>query len=153
MKAYTNGEIQKIANLTHRQVIYLTEKILGKPEIQDADGRGSTRLYSVTDLLKIILAHSMRSSGIELKTVSDAMALLNQYDLIELIESPALHAELCLTHSRHGYHGLVRIFGVNSTPVEMGNMMPSTVPLTDLVEDATVITRVDINRIIKTLPR
>lgn len=63
---FTNKHIVKLTNFNRRQVVYLSEHEAIKADI-DADGRGSTRVYSRCSLFYIFLIEVMRNAYFDLK--------------------------------------------------------------------------------------
>lgn len=150
---YTNKNIQDLVGLTHRQVIYLTEKVLRKPEIQDATGRGSTRLYSSRDLFKLMSSKLLRDLGLDVNTVARAVKILTEHnqEIDEALERLPSYAQL---HLVDGKYGCFQIAGrINRLYDLQDGTQPVDRSLVDVVEDGKAKLVVDLLPTLKDVRR
>ena len=75
---YTNRHLAKISGFSKRQISYLTERGVIKPE-KDSYGRGSIRFYSKFDLFQVFLVKTLRSTQIEYAQCTDYTRVLCKY--------------------------------------------------------------------------
>jgi DNA-binding transcriptional MerR regulator len=96
-ETFSHQETAKLARLRPRELIYLAERSVVPPSLQDARGRGSVRRYSSDDVAALKLAKLLRDRGYECKTVGEIIALVRAF-LDELRSIPGHEwAPACLS--------------------------------------------------------
>jgi hypothetical protein len=76
---FSNKDVQRISGLSHRQVIYLAEKGIVSPELEDASGRGTTRWYSRRDMAKFLFARVLRDAGLDFPALGIVTTVLSGF--------------------------------------------------------------------------
>jgi len=119
---FSNRDLQRIAGLTHRQVIYLTEKGIVPPSLEEASGKGSTRWYSRRDMGKLLLAKALRDAGLDfpaLKVVTTVVsAFFDELDKILATQATAVLSVPSVLHLIDGRYGFLSTEdGKRATPV------------------------------------
>jgi len=74
-KEYGSKDMQMLLELSPRQVLYWTEQFLGVPSVQDARGRGSSRIWSDHDVYYLFLAKYLIAFGLSFPAVRDILTL------------------------------------------------------------------------------
>lgn len=86
---FTSGEVQKLIGLTQRQLTYWDMSTLVRPHGRGAQGRGSRRLYTLSDVLQLKLIRRLQEAGLSLQKVRQALT-----NLSDQADEPAPLAEL-----------------------------------------------------------
>jgi hypothetical protein len=158
MDKFSNGDIQRITGLSHRQIIYLAEKKIVEPEIEGASGRGSTRWYSRRNLAQVLLTQCLRDAGMMdfpgLRAVSAVVGgFFDQLDKILAGPSPRVPTILHLIDGHYGW--LSTRDGGGRTKVfqfDQEGRTESTSEKPDRLEDqATVHVTVDLEKVVQKL--
>jgi hypothetical protein len=75
-KTYSSSEIQRIAKITKMQAIHWTQTGIITP-LEDAEGRGSKRVYSWGNLIEMMICRELNRYKIERPVMKSAIRLLN----------------------------------------------------------------------------
>jgi len=86
---FSGRRAAEIVGITYRQLDYWARTDLLRPELADAAGSGSRRLYSYRDLVKLKMIKALLDSGLRLETVRGVFTYL-QDELDEDVESANL---------------------------------------------------------------
>ncbi|MCL4873491.1 MerR family transcriptional regulator [bacterium] len=76
--AFNAKTASKLTGVTYRQLVYWDETHLIKPSISGAEGTGSTRLYSFTDLVQLRVARALKTQGVSLQKIRKAINWLRK---------------------------------------------------------------------------
>ncbi len=76
--AYNTKTVCRITGLTRRQVDYWDRIGFIKPEVQEASGYGSVRLYSFRDLVQLKVAKVLLDKGLSLQKIRKAIDYLKE---------------------------------------------------------------------------
>ncbi len=76
---YRGPQTCKIVGITYRQLDYWTRTELVSPTLQPAQGSGTQRLYSFSDLLQLKLIKSLIEAGASLQKVRSAIEYLRDH--------------------------------------------------------------------------
>ena len=74
---YRGPQVCSIVGITYRQLDYWTRTNLIKASVADAQGSGTQRLYSYSDLLQVKVIKSLLDSGFDLKKVRKVIEVLS----------------------------------------------------------------------------
>lgn len=77
-EAFNTKQACALVEATARKIRYWDEKGLVKPSVRSASGRGSSRLYSYTDLLALKTVKALRDQGASLQKVRTSIAYLRK---------------------------------------------------------------------------
>src|SRR5690606_34496990 len=69
----------EIVGITYRQLDYWARTDLVRPSLADANGSGSRRSYSYSDLLELKVIKSLLDAGIRLESVRDAFTYMRDH--------------------------------------------------------------------------
>jgi DNA-binding transcriptional MerR regulator len=86
---FTSSEVQRLTLLTQRQLAYWDRSALVQPGGRVANGRGTRRLYTVTDLVQLRAIYRLREAGVSLQKIRRAFRFL-----ATLSDDPSPLAEL-----------------------------------------------------------
>lgn len=75
---FSGAAAAEIAGITYRQLDYWTRTGLVAPSLGAANGSGSRRRYSYTDLLELRVIKSLLDAGIRLENVREAFVYLRE---------------------------------------------------------------------------
>lgn len=73
---YRAPQVCKLVGITYRQLDYWARTDLLRPSTQEANGSGSQRLYSFTDLVQLKVIKRLLDAGMSLKRIRSAVAIL-----------------------------------------------------------------------------
>ncbi|MCL4472405.1 MAG: MerR family transcriptional regulator [Actinobacteria bacterium] len=76
--AYNSKTACKLVGISKRQIGYWDETHLIKPSVQEAGGRGTTRLYSFADLVQLAVVKSLIDQGISLQKIRKSINYLKK---------------------------------------------------------------------------
>jgi DNA-binding transcriptional MerR regulator len=76
---YRGPQVCKIVGITYRQLDYWARTDLVRPSICDANGSGTQRLYSYTDLVELRVIKQMLDAGIALQSARKAVESLRNF--------------------------------------------------------------------------
>ena len=101
-------DIQALTGMSARQTIYLAEKGIVVPELEEATGRGSTRLYSRRNAAQLLLVQALRDAGLDFPALRVVATLVfGFFDELDKILEPARHQAaptvLTIVDGRYGY--------------------------------------------------
>ena len=82
---FSGKKTAEVVGITYRQLDYWARTDLVKPSLAEANGSGSRRRYSYSDLLELKIIKSLIDAGIKLESVRTAFDYLRD----ELGEDPA----------------------------------------------------------------
>lgn len=71
-------QVCKFVGITYRQLDYWARTDLLKPSMQEANGSGSQRMYSFTDLVQLKVIKRLLDAGMSLKKIRSAVAILRE---------------------------------------------------------------------------
>jgi DNA-binding transcriptional MerR regulator len=77
--SFNTKTASKIVGVSLRQLQHWDEKGLIKPSIREASGRGTTRLYSYTDLIQLKLVRTLRDNRISLQKIRRSLEYLQSH--------------------------------------------------------------------------
>lgn len=86
---FTSGDVQELTGVSQRQLTYWDVTALVHPSGRAPQGRGSRRLYTVLDVLKVKLVRRLLDAGVSLQKVRRVLRYLT-----ELSDDPAPIEEL-----------------------------------------------------------
>jgi len=75
-ESYSGKRAAAVVGITYRQLDYWARTDLVRPSLSDAQGSGSRRRYSYTDLVELKVIKTLLDAGIRLETVRDVFAFL-----------------------------------------------------------------------------
>lgn len=78
-EGYSGRRTAEIVGITYRQLDYWARTDLVRPSLADANGSGSRRLYSYTDLLELKVIKSLLDAGIRLESVREAFTYMRDH--------------------------------------------------------------------------
>jgi DNA-binding transcriptional MerR regulator len=73
---YRGPQVCKIVGITYRQLDYWARTDLVRPSVCDANGSGTQRLYSYTDLVELKVVKRLLDAGISLQSARKAIEYL-----------------------------------------------------------------------------
>jgi len=73
---YRAPQVCKVVGISYRQLDYWARTDLLRPSIQSAQGSGSQRLYSFTDIVQLKVVKRLLDAGMSLKRIRTAMEIL-----------------------------------------------------------------------------
>lgn len=76
--AYNAKAACKLAGITYRQLDYWDKTHFIKPSVSEAEGYGSVRLYSFTDLVQLKVAKTLKDQGLSLQKIRKAVNWLEK---------------------------------------------------------------------------
>src|SRR3972149_6008878 len=76
--AYNAKTACKLTGITYRQLVYWDNTHLIKPSISEAEGTGTVRLYSFTDLVELKVARMLKAQGVSLQKIRKAVTWLKK---------------------------------------------------------------------------
>ena len=76
--AYNAKTACKLTGITYRQLVYWDETHFIKPSLSEAEGTGSVRLYSFTDLVQLKVANALKTQGVSLQKIRKAVTWLKK---------------------------------------------------------------------------
>src|SRR6516165_3602648 len=78
-QGYRGPQVCKIVGITYRQLDYWARTDLVRPSVCDANGSGTQRLYSYTDLVELRVIKQMLDAGIALQSARKAVESLRNF--------------------------------------------------------------------------
>ncbi len=93
---FTSSEVQKLVDVTQRQLAYWDSSAVAHPHGRLAQGRGSRRLYTLLDVIQLKLIRRLRQAGLSLQKIRQALI-----NLSEVVDDPAPLAELEILTDGH----------------------------------------------------
>lgn len=81
--SFDTKAVKRLAGVSTRQVNHWDRLGLVSPSIRRASGTGSRRLYSLQDLLVLIVAEALREHGLGLATISKVVSTVREHVLKE----------------------------------------------------------------------
>jgi len=78
-EGFSGRRTAEIVGITYRQLDYWARTDLVRPSLADANGSGSRRMYSYTDLLELKVIKSLLDAGIRLESVREAFTYLREH--------------------------------------------------------------------------
>ncbi len=75
-QGYRGPQVCKIVGITYRQLDYWARTDLVRPSVCDANGSGTQRLYSYTDLVELKVVKRLLDAGISLQSARTAIEYL-----------------------------------------------------------------------------
>lgn len=87
--SFSGKRTTEIVGITYRQLDYWARTDLVRPSVADAQGSGTRRSYSYTDLLKLKVIKALLDAGLRLETVRKVFAYIED-DLGQDVESANL---------------------------------------------------------------
>src|SRR5690606_1808385 len=78
-EAFSGRRAAEIVGITYRQLDYWARTDLVRPSLADANGSGSRRSYSYSDLLELKVIKSLLDAGIRLESVRDAFTYMRDH--------------------------------------------------------------------------
>lgn len=80
---YRAPQVCKLVGITYRQIDYWARSKLLEPSLQAAQGSGSQRLYSFSDIVQLKVIKRLLDAGMSLKKIRTAVNILAQELRIE----------------------------------------------------------------------
>jgi DNA-binding transcriptional MerR regulator len=75
---YRAPQVCRLVGITYRQLDYWARTDLLKPGLQDAQGSGSQRLYSFSDIVQLKVIKRLLDAGMSLKRIRLAVEILRE---------------------------------------------------------------------------
>ncbi len=75
---YRAPQVCKLVGITYRQLDYWARTNLLTPSVQSAQGSGTQRLYSFTDIVQLKVIKRLLDAGMSLKKIRQAMEILGE---------------------------------------------------------------------------
>ena len=75
---YRAPQVCSLVGITYRQLDYWARTGLIKPSIQTAQGSGTQRRYSFTDIVQLKVVKRLLDAGMSLKKIRSAMSILRE---------------------------------------------------------------------------
>lgn len=75
---YRAPQVCRLVGITYRQLDYWARTDLLKPSMQEAQGSGSQRLYSFSDLVQLKVIKRLLDAGMSLKRIRSAVEILRE---------------------------------------------------------------------------
>ena len=75
---YRAPQVCSLVGITYRQLDYWARTDLLRPSMQSAQGSGSQRLYSFTDVVQLKVVKRLLDAGMSLKKIRDAVSNLRE---------------------------------------------------------------------------
>ncbi|MBC7324174.1 MAG: MerR family transcriptional regulator [Moorella sp. (in: Bacteria)] len=75
---YRTSEVAKLTGLTKRQLDHWDRTGLFRPSLAQAEGRGSARFYSFSDVVQLRVAKELRDAGVSLQGLRKVVAYLRK---------------------------------------------------------------------------
>jgi len=75
---YRAPQVCNLVGITYRQLDYWARTDLLKPSVQSAQGSGSQRRYSFTDVVQLKVIKRLLDAGMSLKKIRQAMEILRE---------------------------------------------------------------------------
>lgn len=79
MEAFNSKMVSRIVGVSLRQIQYWDEQGFIRPSVKLAEGRGSRRLYSFSDLIQLKVVKNLTECGLSLKKVRRCLSHLRHY--------------------------------------------------------------------------
>jgi DNA-binding transcriptional MerR regulator len=140
---FTAGEAMSLAGCNYTFLNNLARTGFLTPSLQPAAGKGSTRLYSLSDVLALRVVRQMREAGFELQELKGWIAWLRTPNLLAAIEAEPLQYEYVLSWGREvrpvSLQGLRSAFGPED-PVPVYTVLNLRAILAELRAAVTVMT-------------
>jgi DNA-binding transcriptional MerR regulator len=76
---YSGKRTAEIVGITYRQLDYWARTDLVRPSLADAQGSGSRRRYSYSDLLELRVIKNLLDAGIRLENVRDVFSYMREH--------------------------------------------------------------------------
>jgi DNA-binding transcriptional MerR regulator len=70
--------VYKLVGITYRQLDYWARTGLVTPSVRAADGSGTQRLYSFTDIVELRIIKRLLDAGVSLRQIRDAIGYLRK---------------------------------------------------------------------------
>lgn len=77
-RGYRGPTVSSLIGISYRQLDYWARTDLVTPSVRAADGSGSQRLYSFTDLVELRIIKRLLDAGVSLQRIRDAIAYLRR---------------------------------------------------------------------------
>jgi len=157
MDKFSNKDVQRITGLSHRQIIYLAEKGIVVPELEDASGRGTTRWYSRRDMAKFLFARALRDAGLDFPALGVITTVLSGFydELDKLLQASWTSAPTVLNFIDGRFGFLASTDGKRKSKVfettDDGRARLSSKTPVDVLKTARVNVMVHLDRTIENL--
>jgi DNA-binding transcriptional MerR regulator len=132
---FRGPQVCNIVGITYRQLDYWARTDLLRPSISDAQGSGTQRIYSYTDLLQLKVIKQLLDAGISLRSTRKAIDCLRSSGDVASASLVIADDRSVLAHSGEELFDLLRGGqGVLSIVVGMGKIVSEVdVAITELV--------------------
>lgn len=77
--AFNHVSVERIAGVTHRQLVHWDKTGLVRPSLRQASGRGSRRVYAFDDVVEIRVVATLREAGVSLQAIRKAVQFLRRH--------------------------------------------------------------------------
>ena len=156
MKEQGNGyrapQVCNLVGITYRQLDYWARTGLIKPSLQAAQGSGTQRRYSFTDVVQLKVVKRLLDAGMSLKKIRSAMDILKtQLESNNPLNDVTLLSDGSSIFAAHSAEEVVDVFqkgqgvfGIAVGPVqkelegEIYRLFPEKVATTDAITEAKV---------------
>ncbi|HWP59078.1 MAG TPA: MerR family transcriptional regulator [Candidatus Acidoferrales bacterium] len=78
MEAFDSKSASRIAGVSLRQIQYWDERGFIRPSVKVAEGRGTRRLYSFSDLVRLRVVKDLSDHGVSLSKIRRSVAFLRR---------------------------------------------------------------------------
>jgi DNA-binding transcriptional MerR regulator len=79
MECFNSKVASRIVGVSLRQIQYWDEQGFIRPSVRLADGRGTKRLYSFSDLIQLKVVKNLAERGLSLRKIRRCVAFLGSY--------------------------------------------------------------------------
>ena len=141
-QGYRAPQVCKLVDITYRQLDYWARTDLLTPSVASAQGSGSQRLYSFTDVVQLKVVKRLLDAGMSLKKIRQAIVILRQQlDSKQPLADVTLLSDGATIYAAHSADEVVDVFqrgqgvfGIAVGPVaeelegELLELVPEVVP-------------------------
>jgi len=110
-QGYRAPQVCNLVGITYRQLDYWARTDLLTPSVASAQGSGSQRLYSFTDVVQLKVVKRLLDAGMSLKKIRQAMEILRQQlDSDEPLADVTLLSDGATIYAAHSADEVVDVF-------------------------------------------
>ena len=125
-QGYRAPQVCNLVGITYRQLDYWARTGLITPSIQSAQGSGSQRRYSFTDIVQLKVVKRLLDAGMSLKKIRSAMDILREQlesddplaDVTLLSDGKSIYAAHSADEVVDVFQGGQGVFGIAVGPVQ-----------------------------------
>ena len=110
-QGYRAPQVCKLVDITYRQLDYWARTDLLTPSVASAQGSGSQRLYSFTDVVQLKVVKRLLDAGMSLKKIRQAIVILRQQlDSKQPLADVTLLSDGATIYAAHSADEVVDVF-------------------------------------------